>query len=189
MAGLMINGSMIQGLVYNGNPVSAMYNGQFVWPTDVPPSPPTPTVAYYILRFANTNTSYEGNGNIRWYGLTFDGVSVTNNGAKPTIVSAKDYEHNAGLKTWTNNNINALIANSDTGDTFQHMGKQLDIKMNLNRTPSTIQFYPYQWYAGDNVKFTLQLIAVDEEDNETVLYTSPEITNTASQNPFVFNIA
>lgn len=45
MAGLMINGSMIQGLVYNGNPVSAMYNGQFVWPIDTPaPGPSFSTV-------------------------------------------------------------------------------------------------------------------------------------------------
>lgn len=47
MAGLMLNGSMIQGLVYNGNPVSAMYNGQMIWPTEEP----TPVLPSYPIGY------------------------------------------------------------------------------------------------------------------------------------------
>lgn len=49
MAGLMLNGSMIQGLVYNGNPVSAMYNGQLIWPTASPL--PTYEKAYLVINW------------------------------------------------------------------------------------------------------------------------------------------
>ena len=68
MAGLMLNGSMIQGLVYNGNPVSAMYNGQLIWPTASPL--PTYERAYLVVAWSNNDN------------LTFAGMSA-NSAAAP----------------------------------------------------------------------------------------------------------
>lgn len=56
MAGLMINGSMIQGLVYNGNPVSAMYNGQLIWPTAEPT--PTGSKLIYLSNMTRGSNGY-----------------------------------------------------------------------------------------------------------------------------------
>lgn len=69
MAGLMLNGSMIQGLVYNGNPVSAMYNGQLIWPTASPL--PTYEKAYLVIGWNNNES--EG---MNFAGLSANGVST-----------------------------------------------------------------------------------------------------------------
>ena len=74
MAGLMLNGSMIQGLVYNGNPVSAMYNGQLIWPTASPL--PTYERAYLIIGWNNGSNE----------GMNFAGLSANGESAPYTSV-------------------------------------------------------------------------------------------------------
>ena len=107
MAGLMINGSMIQGLVYNGNPVSAMYNGQLIWPT----AEPTPSLPAYTLR------------------LRFaDGVTPTNSKGTLTQVSSSpnvwDWTYNNAdwLDAWYNcNTLLEVIAAGDTSNVTNTM--------------------------------------------------------------------
>lgn len=53
MAGMMVNGSSIQGIYYNGQPCSAMYNGEVVWPTAQP-------ITYFNIAFGEGNTYSAG---------------------------------------------------------------------------------------------------------------------------------
>lgn len=53
MAGMMVNGYSIQGIYYNGQPCSAMYNGEVVWPTAQP-------IVYRSVEFGEGNTYSAG---------------------------------------------------------------------------------------------------------------------------------
>lgn len=81
MAGLMLNGSMIQGLVFNGNPVSAMYNGQLVWPKDTP----VPSETYYLFEGWDPNGTSSYTNTFGVYEFKINGVTPSINGANPTV--------------------------------------------------------------------------------------------------------
>ena len=63
MAGIILNGSVIKGLILNGSPVTAMLNGVKVFPTEEPGPTPVPLPAYTLrLRFTEGYTPTTSKG-------------------------------------------------------------------------------------------------------------------------------
>ena len=101
MAGLMLNGSMIQGLVYNGNPVSAMYNGQLIWPTASPL--PTYERAYLVMGWNKVDN---------WtFGAGFSANSAY--APWPSVVFSGQYYQDGAWHTIENKTLSGICNQTD----------------------------------------------------------------------------
>ena len=137
MAGLMLNGSMIQGLVYNGNPVSAMFNGQWVWPT-AEPTPVYPTYEKAILKIYKTTD----NDPAVIMNMKINGESIS---CPAVLYSGKRY----GWGDWTNVD-NGVLDNccKNTSPLGQIQGTEINLC--FSGFPSSgwqsISWESYQYY-------------------------------------------
>ena len=164
MAGLVFNSNKLKGLVYNGQPITAVFNGQVVWPTKI-------VYDYYRLEVGWEH--YSTNDNLTFQGMSGNGSMLTS----PQVPSGRHKTYQDGLWTdmTTGEISNARGAGSDAASFYSHQC-QFDIS-GVNDL-SAVKWKTGQYYAP-NGAITACVYGI-KNGNATVLASMPSANQAAN---------
>lgn len=132
MAGLVFNENKLKGLVYNGRPVTAVFNGQVVYP-----------LGYDYYRLEIGWQYYSKNDNITVQGLSANGSMLTS----PQVPSGRHKTYQDGLWTdMTTGEISKARGAGTDAATFYAHQCQFDIS---GMKPTSISWKAGQYYAPE----------------------------------------